>query len=413
MRSFSSLILLLLASSASFGAEPFRKTLISTSKNVRVPQLRLTGAKITPECPVKWSIQKRELHGGKQEGVDLLLLNNGKLTITLIPQRGMSILSVEMGKLRLGWNSPVKEIVHPKWMNLQLRGGLGWLEGFNEWMCRCGLESNGQPGEDKFINNVGDEATMNLTLHGRIGNLPAQEVEVIVEKEAPHRLRIRGRVDERSFYGPKLELWTEISTVPGSNEFQLRDVITNHGAADQEYQILYHTNFGKPLLEEGATFLAPVKRVTPFNDHAAKFVNNWTTYEGPKLGFIEQVYCLHPLADNSGRTLIMIQNKAQNQATSLRYSVKDLPYLTVWKNTAAEKDGYVTGLEPGTNFPNNRRVERKMGRVPKLAPGKSQEMTIDFAVHVGAENVKKVHKEIQQIQGSRKVTIDRKPEKKE
>ena len=65
------------------------------------------------------------------------------------------------------------------------RGGLGWLEGFNEWMVRCGLESNGHPGTDKFINNVGDEATMELTLHGKIQNTPASEVEVVVDREAP------------------------------------------------------------------------------------------------------------------------------------------------------------------------------------------------------------------------------------
>jgi murein DD-endopeptidase MepM/ murein hydrolase activator NlpD len=53
-----------------------------------------------------------------------------------------------MGDVYLGWNSPVKEVVHPRLINLQSRGGLGWLEGFNEWMVRCGLENNGHPGVD-------------------------------------------------------------------------------------------------------------------------------------------------------------------------------------------------------------------------------------------------------------------------
>jgi hypothetical protein len=52
----------------------------------------------------------------------------------------MSLLKVTSGDLTLGWNSPVKEVVHPQFINLQSRGGLGWLEGFNEWMVRCGLE---------------------------------------------------------------------------------------------------------------------------------------------------------------------------------------------------------------------------------------------------------------------------------
>jgi Domain of unknown function (DUF4432) len=80
------------------------------------------------------------LHGGKQDGVDLIVVDNGRMTITLVPTRGMGILRVVMGDLRLGWDSPVREVVHPKYINLEARGGLGWLEGFNEWLARCGLE---------------------------------------------------------------------------------------------------------------------------------------------------------------------------------------------------------------------------------------------------------------------------------
>src|SRR6266852_1483682 len=209
-------------------AEPYRETLTSVAKNANVVEWKVTGKEVTPGCPTTWSIRKYPLHGGKQEGVELVVLDNGKLQITLCPTRGMGVLSVNMGDVRLGWDSPVKEIVHPKHINLSARGGLGWLDGFNEWMCRCGLESNGHPGTDKFINNVGDEATMDLTLHGKIAHLPAQEVEVVVDREAPYRLRIRGLVHERMFMGPKLALQTELSTEPGSSTFRITDEITNN-----------------------------------------------------------------------------------------------------------------------------------------------------------------------------------------
>ena len=85
----------------------------------------------------------------------------------------MSVYEVKQGDVRLGWNSPVEEIVHPKYIDLESRGGLGWLEGFNEWMVRCGLEFAGHPGEDTFTTNTGGEASMDLSLHGKIGNIPA------------------------------------------------------------------------------------------------------------------------------------------------------------------------------------------------------------------------------------------------
>src|SRR5438128_768444 len=122
-------------------------------------------------------------------------------------------------------------------------------------MVRCGLEYAGHPGTDKFVNNVGDEAKMDLTLHGKIGNIPASQVEVFVELWGPRRIVVRGRVDERMFYGPQLELVTEISTVPGTTEFRIEDTVTNRGGAEQEFQIIYHANHGPPLLEEGAKFV--------------------------------------------------------------------------------------------------------------------------------------------------------------
>jgi hypothetical protein len=393
-------------------AEPMHKILTSTKLGIHVDAWEQSGNFGGAKGP-KWSVRKITLHGGKQEGVDLVIVDNGTLKLNIIPTRGMGVYSVTSGDVRLGWDSPVKEVVHPQFVNLQGRGGLGWLDGFNEWMVRCGLESNGHPGTDKFINNVGDEATMDLTLHGKIANIPASEVEVIVDDAPPYRIHVRGRVDERMFYGPKLELQTEISTEPGSNSFRVEDVITNRGGQDQEFELLYHTNYGHPLLEEGSTFLAPASRVVPFNDHAAKEIAHYAEYAGPKLGFVEQVYCLYPLADKDGRTVIALQNKAHDRGVSLSFSVKDLPYVTLWKNTNAEAEGYVTGLEPGTNFPANRRIERAYGRVPKLAPGAGHKATIDFAIQTTAEETKRVAEQIAVLQGSTKPKLDETPEKKD
>ena len=407
------LIAALSAASATMdAADPFHKTLISAQLGIHLDTWEQQGnfgdARATP---ASWSIRKITLHGGKQEGVDMVILSNGKLIINVIPTRGMGILSVTCGDVRLGWDSPVKEVVHPQYINLQSRSGLGWLEGFNEWLVRCGLESNGHPGTDKFVNNVGEEATMDLTLHGKIANIPASEVEVSVDPTPPYRIRLRGRVDERMFYGPKLELQTEISTEPNSTSFRIEDVVTNRGGQDQEFELLYHTNYGHPLLEEGSTFLAPVSRVTPFNEHAAKEVAHYSEYAGPASGFVEQVYCLHPIADQNGQTVIGLQNKARNRAVSLAFSVKNLPFVTLWKNTNLESEGYVTGLEPGTNFPANRRIERAHGRVPKLAPGESHTAAIDFTIHTNAEETKRLADRVAALQGDVKPIRDSAPEK--
>ena len=396
--------------SACVAAEPYSQTLTSVARNVNVENWEITSRQLGIRADVMWSVRKQMLRGGKQEGVELVVIDNGRLQITVIPTRGMGLLSITSGDVRLGWDSPVKEVVHPRHVNLQSRGGLGWLEGFNEFLCRCGLESNGHPGTDKFINNVGDEATMDLTLHGKVANIPANEVEVVIDPQPPHRIRVRGRVDERMFYGPKLELWTEVSTEPNSEAFRVADTVTNRGAAEQEFQMLYHANFGPPLLEEGATFVGAVERVVPFNAHAAKGREQYATYTGPTLGFVEQVYCLYPIASADGRTLAMLRNKRGDRAVSVGFSPKELPYLTLWKNTNAVGEGYVTGIEAGTHFPYNRRIEREQGRVPKIAAGASRSFTVDFAVHVGEEEVSGAARRIAEIQGDRKPKIAEEPQ---
>jgi hypothetical protein len=366
---------------------PFSETLTSASENIQTENWFRDYSDFDLQVSEKWSVRKTILHGGKQEGVELIEVDNGRLRFSVIPTRGMNVYEVVMGDTRLGWHSPVKEIVHPRHINLQSRGGLGWLEGFNEWMVRCGLESAGHPGQDKFINNVGDEATMDLTLHGKIGNIPASEVQVIIEQEAPYRIRIRGRVDERMFYGPQLELWTEISTSIGSDSFQIEDSLTNHGGSEQEFQIIYHGNFGPGLLEEGSKLVAPIKSVTPFNGHAAKLVENHATYGAPTHGFVEEVYCIRPWADRQGNTTVMLHNAAGDRGVSMSYSISELPFLTQWKNSADRKSGYVTGIEPGTGFPYNRRVERHYGRVPTLKPGQSRHFKMAFKILDSSEKV--------------------------
>ena len=399
------------ASHGSRPAQPGRYVLTSVEQNIDVGDWQIGARDTGIAVDVPWSVRRQRLHGGKQDGVDLIAIDNGRMTITLVPTRGMGILHVNAGDFRLGWDSPVREVVHPKYVNLEARGGLGWLEGFNEWMARCGLEWAGHPGQDRFINNLGEQAEMNLTLHGKVANIPASEVEVIVEREPRPRIRVRGRVDERAFYGPKLELWTEVSTEPGSLTFRLEDALANRAAFEQEFQVLYHVNYGPPLLGAGSRFSGAVRRVTPFNAHAAKAVDAYADYGGPVRGFIEQVYNVHPYADAAGRTMVMLRNAAADRAVSMAFSVAELPYVTLWKNLTALEEGYVTGVEPGTGFPYTRRLEREAGRVPKLQPGETRRFAIDFGVHATTGAVQSADDHIRRIQGGRPTQVDRAAER--
>jgi hypothetical protein len=232
---------------------------------------------------------------------------------------------------------------------------------------------------------------------------------VRVDREPPHRIRVRGRVDERSFYGPQLELWTEVSTLPGEAGLRIDDTLTNRGPAEQEFQVIYHANFGPPLLGEGSRFHGALERVTPFNERAAEGLEGFDRCPAPTPGFVEQVYCLQPWADEDGTSRILLAAPGGELAVSMTWPVAQLPYVTLWKNALSRAGGYVTGLEPGTGFPSNRRVEREAGRVPRLAPGDSRRFTLDVHLHTGIDEVAAAITSIEAIRAGRPTQVDERP----
>ena len=310
----------------------------------------------------------------------------------------MSIGRVDAGKaLPLGWSNPVREVVNPAYVDLQDFNGLGWLTGFNEWLVRCGVAFAGHPGKDN------DQL---LTLHGRIGNIPASEVTVDVDAAYPHTIRVRGRVDEAMFKFADWELWTEVATEPGSDKLRVHDVLVNKSSYEREYSLIYHTNFGPPILQPNATFAAPVKRVMPFNKQAADELEAWQTYRAPTAYYGETVFCVTPHTDASGRTLVALINADGDRGVSCRYTTNSLPCLSLWKNTDTIEEGYVTGIEPGTGFPFRRALERERGGVPKLPAGEAVTFSLEWQLLGSAAAVDAAKAEIASIQRSRPSTVD-------
>ncbi|MFU9139119.1 aldose 1-epimerase family protein [Erwinia tasmaniensis] len=342
-----------------------------------------------------FSIEQKVLHGGKQEGSKIIVIHSQSgLTITLSPTRGMNLLRVEGFGSRMGWDSPVKEVVNPAFINLESRNGVGWLEGFNEMMVRCGYEWTGHP--------VTADGQI-YTLHGKAGNTPVSRLEVDVADAAPHEIRIRGLIKESTFKKADLQTLTELRYVPGSNSFSLHDVLTNHADYPHDYQIIYHSNFSTPILEEGARFLAPMSGISPFNDYAKAGLKTWQTYAGPTKGFDEMVFNISPLSDANHQTLAAVINKAGDKGAAIQFDTRQLPVLTLWKNTDTLKQGYVTGIEPGTSYAYPVTIEREQKRVKQLQPGASTAFDLTYTLLHSRDQVTGVRNRIEKIQGETKV----------
>jgi hypothetical protein len=377
-------------------------TLTDLARDLWVDGIAITPSHVGLPITHTWSVHKQTLRGGRRDGVDLILVNNGALSFSVVPTRGMGIWQGLYKGAHLGWDSPIADgPVHPSFVNLALAGGIGWLDGFDELLVRCGLEYNGPPYQ---------EGGSTYTLHGRIANIPAHHVAVHVNDHPPHEITIEGFVDEARLFGPKLRLHTRISTVPGSNKLVVHDEVTNIGDLPADLELLYHWNFGPPHLDEGSRFVAPVKVVVPRDARAAGGIGHYDVYSPPQPGFAEQVYYfeLHSKGPD-GRTLAMLRNHAGDRAVVQRFAKTELPAFALWKATGGRKDGYVTGLEPATNYPNAKPFERDQKRVIALAPGASRVMETSLEALDSREGVAAIEAEVMALQAQGPAKIHNKP----
>jgi len=354
----------------------------------------------------KASVITRTWSGGLADGVFSVEIDNGKLAFDVLPTRGMGLWRARLAGDRevptIGWKSPVRGPVHPAFVDLGEPSGLGWLDGFDELLCRCGLESNGAPDFDDITSRL------KYPLHGRIANKPARKVELTIDTDK-QEIKLIGIVEETRFHFVKLALTSTITTKFGSTALSIHDEIENLSASPTTAQLLYHVNFGLPLLDGGSRVVAPVKTLVPRNAHAASGIKSWDSYSAPEPGFEEMVYFFELHAADDGQTRALLKNAHSTRGVSLVFNTTQLPCFSVWKNTTGEPDGYVTGIEPGTNFPNPRSFETIKNRVVKLAGGQKQAFDLMLDIHGSAAEVTAAEAAVNKIQAGRAPKIHPEP----
>ena len=376
----------------------WERVLLDTNKAAENWQITSQDLGLNLDKP--FSVRMRVLHGGRQEGVSIVDIDNGVMRISVVPTRGMNVLEAVCGDVRIGWRSPVSEVVNPAFIELNGRGGLGWLEGFNEMVTRCGYEWVGHPGVDKGVM---------LPLHGLAANIPASKVVLCIDQEPPYTIRLKGDLKEQAFKLVNFVIATELSTEAGAQQFSLHDTLTNQGDYPKEYEALYHSNFGPPLLDPGAGFSAPVQQVSPFNDRASGELKDYQTYKPPTRDYDETVFNVVPYADEQGQTLAVLHNAAGNLGISLGFNIQQLPVLSLWKNTDTMGQGYVTGLEPGTSWAYNRSYQRALNRVPTIGPKEQRRFDINYTFLPDKAAVDQALQRVQTIQHQRPTEMHETP----
>ena len=319
--------------------------------------------------------------GGLSDGVEVVVIDTGVAETWVLPTRGMGLWQIVANDVRYGWDSPVPGPVHPDRVPVMDPSGLGWLEGFDELLVRCGLRSNGAPQFD-------DSGRLEYPLHGRIANLPANDLRIEIDSKNGH-VDLSGTVIESRLFFQNLRLVSRLRMTANQPTVEITDDVTNDAASPSSIQLLYHINVGAPVLGDGATIDASIQSIRGKDDVSAAEIDQWHRCGPPQTGYTERVYLAEAQSDPSAESPRPIQSssgggkwahvsitspKTDTDPRGLRvwYDVETLPRLNVWKNTAAFDDGYVVGLEPATGHPMTRREEEAAGRVVPIEPGQTR-----------------------------------------
>jgi len=332
-------------------------------------------------------VSRSTLDEGKAAGVQTLLVNTGGgLQFTVVPGRGMDIAGACFEGKALGFLSPTG-ITSPAYYE---EPGLAWLRSFYAGLLTtCGITNAGAPSVDRG---------KPFGLHGRISNAAAEDVSVDQEWDGDeYRMTVKGRMREAEAMGENLVLTRSIQTELGAVSFTLQDEIENRGFEEQPLMMLYHINFGFPLLGPKAQVVGPIKEIIARDEEAQRDsgIEEALTFPEPIQGYQEKVFFLKLSADSEGNTFIALLNRDIGNGTPLgmvlRFNIKELPRLTEWK--MPRKGFYVMGLEPGTITPIGRGVLRERNELPMLSGQAKYTIRIHFEVVVSAEEMDRVEEE--------------------
>jgi hypothetical protein len=343
---------------------------------------------------------------GREDGARCFQLRTGTgLSCMVAADRALDIVAADWQGRSLCWQS-AGGVAHPSFYE---PAGLGWLRTFpGGLLATCGLTWYGAPHDDPEAGPEGPS----LGLHGRVANLPAQQVSYGGAWEGDEYVMwVEGVVDEWILFGAHLEMRRKVWARLGENKLHLCDVITNRGFLPQEHMIMYHCNLGFPLLDEGARYLFPVKKVFPRSPFAQQNAADWNRFAAPQAGLEEMVYYHELAGDGQGQTCVALVNPqtdtGQPLGLALRYNLGVLPVLCQWRMPGA--GNYVTGIEPGTNFGDGRPRERAAGRMITLAPGESRTYDLEFDLLTSADQIAAVEAEISALTGGQAPEIASQP----
>ena len=313
---------------------------------------------------------------GVETDVEQIQVRTGAgLCYYVSPSRGMDISLAEFGGVPLTWQSSGGD-AHPAYYDAL---GVEWLRtAAGGLLMTCGLTYVGAPGEDQG---------QSFGLHGRIHHTPARQVSLFSAwGKDEYSMAVRGIVEETAAFGESLRLERHIHSELGRNKITITDRVENFGFEPTPHMILYHFNFGFPLMSEETRIFFPSERVVPRD--AGTPVEDYDKWQRPQAGYQERVYYHEELSRSHAQVTIMNPRFPRagggfvDLKVSLGWRTDQLPKLVQWKMPGAGL--HVLGIEPANCYVEGRAAERARGTLQILEPGESRDYELTLEVSVSS-----------------------------
>ena len=98
-------------------------------------------------------------------------------------------------------------------------------------------------------------------MHGRISQVPARLLGYGEREGDACTLWAEGEVAQMAVFGENLVLTRRVEAALGDTTITVEDRVENRGFRPTPHMLLYHYNFGYPLLDDGAELLVPSRAI--------------------------------------------------------------------------------------------------------------------------------------------------------
>jgi hypothetical protein len=319
-------------------------------------------------------VRRIKLAEGPEAEVELVQVRTGAgLAYTLNASRCLDIALAEYCGVPISWHSPAGD-VHPAYYDSE---GAAWLRtAAGGLLMTCGLTQ---------VGSACVEDGQSLGVHGRAHHTPARHVAAEGRWNGDeYDVRVAGVVEETALFGDSLRLTREIRSRLGESRLAIRDVVENVGFAPAPLMVLYHFNFGFPLMDKDTQVALPSRKIVPRESDLT--LDGLDAWQPPTPNFRERVYYHEELkTDSKGWTAVTVRNPhfplaggTVPLAVHLRWSTANLPRFAQWRMPGTGV--YVLGIEPANCHVEGRSAERKRGTLVMLEPGKSAAFDLELDV---------------------------------